>query len=461
MNNVGRSRFGAAIAVLAVLALASCAGAGFTWKPSPETAALLAGPRPAYPAARFAVISDPHLYDAAALGAGGAAFDAELAKDRKLVVESVEIAEQALRMVKASGATFLLVPGDLTWNGERANHERLAAMLAALEKDGVRVFVIPGNHDVLNPHAAGFGPAGRTPVPGVTPAEFAEIYRDFGYGEAVRRDPGSLSYVAEPEPGSWILGIDSNRYLENTEKDGPVTDGRLDAARIAWVEGVLAEALRLGKAVAVIMHHGVVEHFRLEEKSWGEYLVDDYPEIGRMFAAYGVRVAFTGHFHAQDAVLARFPDGSYLYDVMTGSLATTPNVRIVAVDAGGSMAIRSEPVASLQSFAAKGVDFAPFVRAYVHDRIAGIAVETMRKLHVPARDSAVLAPQIADAFLACYWGDERFTGTERLARKGLSLMGRIVVANQKNKVEPLWDDLEPPDNDLVIDLATGAWRAGE
>jgi len=460
MNNVRRTAVGTALAVITLVILAACAGAAFTWNPSPATAALLAGPRPAYPAARFAVISDPHLYDAVTLGAGGAAFDEELAKDRKLVIESAEIAEQALRMVKAAGAGFLLVAGDLTWNGERVNHERLAAMFAALEKDGVRVYVVPGNHDVLNPHAAGFGPEGRRPMPGVTPAGFAEVYREFGYGEALRRDPGSLSYVAEPVPGLWLLGIDSNRYAENTEKDGPVTDGRLDADRIAWVETVLADALRLGKAVVVLMHHGVVEHFRLEEKSWGEYLVDDFPEIGRMLAAYGVRVAFTGHFHAQDAVLARFPDGSYLYDVMTGSLATTPNIRLVRVGAEGRMVIRSEPVASLPSFAAKGVEFAPFVRTYVHDRIAGIAVATMKKMHVPDRDMAVLAPQIADAFLACYWGNERFTGTERLTRKGLSLMGRIVVANQKNKVEPLWDDLEPVDNDLGIDLATGEWRAG-
>jgi 3',5'-cyclic AMP phosphodiesterase CpdA len=461
MNNVRRTVFGTALAVITLVVLASCAGAAFRWKPSPETTALLAGPRPAYPAARFAVISDPHLYDAATLGAEGEAFAEELAKDRKLVVESVEIAEEALRMVEAAGVEFLLVAGDLTWNGERVNHEKLGEMFTALEKAGVQVYVIPGNHDVLNPHAAGFGPEGRKPVPGVTPAEFAELYREFGYGEALRRDPGSLSYVAEPVPGLWLIGIDSNRYAENTEKDGPVTDGRLDADRIAWVEGVLADALQLGKAVAVIMHHGVVEHFRLEEKSWGEYLVDDFPEIGRMLAAYGVRVAFTGHFHAQDAVLGRFPGGSYLYDVMTGSLATTPNIRLVRVGAEARMAIRSEPVASIPSFAAKGVEFAPFVRTYVHDRIAGIAVDTMRKLHVPARDSAVLAPQIADAFLACYWGDERFTGTEKLARKGLSLMGRIVFASQKNKVEPLWDDLEPVDNDLDIDLATGEWRTGE
>ncbi|OHD72586.1 MAG: hypothetical protein A2177_04595 [Spirochaetes bacterium RBG_13_68_11] len=460
MNHLRHRAARAAIGALTLL-LTSCVGAPFTWTPSPEASVLLAGPRPAYPAVRFAVISDPHLYDAATLGVEGEAFAEEIAKDRKLVVESVEIAAEALRMVKESEATFLLVPGDLTWNGERVNHDDVAAMLADVERSGVKAYVVPGNHDVLNPHAAGFGPEGRKVMPSVTPGEFAEIYREFGYGEALRRDPGSLSYVAEPVPGLWLLGIDSCRYTENTPKDGPVTDGRLDADRIAWVETVLAEALRLGKAVTVLMHHGVVEHFRDEEKSWGEYLVDDFPEVGRMLAAYGVRAAFTGHFHAQDAALARFPDGSYLYDVMTGSLATAPNVRIVSVDAGGRMAIRSEPVASLPSFAAKGVDFASFARTYVHDRIAGIAVATMRKMLVPVRDTAVLAPQIADAFLASYWGDERFTGTERLRRKGLSLMGRIVVANQKNKVEPLWDDLEPADNDLVIDLATGSWRTGE
>ena len=75
MNNVRRTAVGAALAVLTLVLLASCAGAAFTWKPSPETSALLAGPRPAYPAARFAVISDPHLYDAVTLGAGGEAFD--------------------------------------------------------------------------------------------------------------------------------------------------------------------------------------------------------------------------------------------------------------------------------------------------------------------------------------------------------------------------------------------------
>jgi hypothetical protein len=464
MNPVRPARaaapFAAAVLGSAALLLASCAGVPFRWKPSPEAEALLAVPRPAYPAAHFAVISDPHCYDATVLGAEGQAFAQEIAANVKMFVESAEIDGEALRMVKAAGVEFLLVPGDLTWNGERVNHECFAAMLADLERAGVQVYVVPGNHDIRNPEASSFGPEGRKPVPGVTPGEFAEIYREFGYGEALRRDPASLSYVAEPVPGLWLLGIDSCRYAENTPTEGPVTSGRLDPDRIAWIENVLTDALRLGKAVAVFMHHGVVEHYRYQTKTFGECLVEDFPEIARLLAAYGVRVAFTGHYHAQDAALARFPDGSFLLDVMTGSLVTTPCVRFVTLDAGSGMAIHSEPIASLPSFAAAGVNFGTYVRAFIHERIADVAVQQMRKRHVPARDAAALAPQMADALLANFRGDERFCGTERLSTRGLSLMGRLVAAIQKPRVESLWDDLEPADNDLVIDLATGSWRAG-
>jgi 3',5'-cyclic AMP phosphodiesterase CpdA len=450
-----------AAAAAAIVLLASCAGSPYRWSPTAETTALLAGPRPVYPAARFTVISDPHLYDAAALGAGGADFAAEIAYDRKMVVESAEILGEALRRVTASGVEFLLVAGDLTQEGELVNHERVASLLADVERSGVAVYVLPGNHDIMNPDAAGFGADGRRPVPGITPGDFAVLYHEFGYGEALHRDPGSLSYVAEPVTGLWLLGIDACRYAENRPGRHPVTGGRLGRESLAWIETMLAGARRLGKAVIVFMHHGLVEHFPGQARSFDEYLVEDHPEIGRMLAGYGVRTAFTGHFHSQDAVLARFTGDSFLFDVMTGSLATVPNVRFVTVGPDGNMAIDSEPITDLPSFAAAGRDFGAYAREFVRERIAAIAVREMRKMLVPARDAQALAPRIADAFVANYRGDERFTGGERLPTKGLSLMGRIVVGIQKSKIEGLWDDREPADNDLVIDLAAGTWRTGD
>ena len=73
-------------------------------------------------------------------------------------------------------------------------------MLGALDAAGVPVLVVPGNHDVLNPRAARFSGDAAEPVAGVAPEEFAAIHADLGYGEALERDPASLSYVAEPVP---------------------------------------------------------------------------------------------------------------------------------------------------------------------------------------------------------------------------------------------------------------------
>lgn len=46
--------------------------------------------------ADFAVFSDPHLHDAAALGASGADFEAYLAQDRKMIAGSQEILDATL-----------------------------------------------------------------------------------------------------------------------------------------------------------------------------------------------------------------------------------------------------------------------------------------------------------------------------------------------------------------------------
>ncbi len=203
MNARGAFR---ATAAAAALLLASCAGSPYRWSPTAEAAALLAGPRPGYPAARFAVISDPHLYYAAALGAEGEAFAEEIAYDRKMVVESADIIGEALRRVRSSGVQFLLVPGDLTQEGERVNHERFASLLADVERSGVPVYVLPGNHDILNPDAAAFGVGGRRPVPGVTPGSSPRSTASSGTAKpsAATRDRSRTWPNPWRDSGCWV-----------------------------------------------------------------------------------------------------------------------------------------------------------------------------------------------------------------------------------------------------------------
>ncbi len=450
-------------AVLALaLAVSSCVGARFSDTSARYPASQY--PPARYPSARFAVFSDPHLYDAD-LGIEGAAFQRDMDRDRKLLPESREILAAAIGRVSASGAGFLLIPGDLTKDGERQDHLLMAEQLSTLSRSGVRVYVVPGNHDILNPGAVSYSGSRKTRVANVTPDEFASIYKDAGYGEAISRDPGSLSYVAEPAPGLWLLAVDSANYADNPHRSTPQTGSGLTQSRIAWIEAVLGRAIEARKAVIVMLHHGVVEHFAGQSKYFHRYLLDDWQGASDMLAAYAVSVAFTGHFHAQDAAMRRAAGGRVIYDVETGSLATFPDpVRTVTIDEDTQkMTIESSFIKDLPSFTARGEDFGEYSREFVLTGTTKIAMKALESYGISGEEAATIAGQVVSAFAAHFRGDERFAGSEMLRTVGLSPLAFLVVGLRKDLVYGLWQDSEPADNDLVIDLAgagtvTGAGR---
>jgi DNA repair exonuclease SbcCD nuclease subunit len=430
----------------------------YRFSEDPAITALRAGPAPRYPDVRFAVISDPHMYDPS-LGMEGAAFQQYMIDDRKLLSSGQEILSAAMQKIEAAAPRFLLISGDLTKDGEKQSHLLFARQLAELSAKGIKVYVVPGNHDILNPASVGYSEKGTTPVANITPAEFAEIYKDCGYGDALFRDPSSLSYVVEPVEGLWLLAVDSANYLDNPKKKEPVTGGGLTQARITWIETMLGNALRQRKAVIVMLHHGVAEHYNGNDKYYPDYLVNDWRDFSRMLAAYHARVEFTGHFHAQDITLARVPGSGFLYDIETGSLPTFPDpLRIVEIsEKDQQMRVASSFIDELPSYKDKGIDFRTYSRDFIIKAGAAIGITTMRSLGVSQKDAQTLSPQVADALVAHFSGDEHFTGSVMLGAPGLGLMGNLVVSLRKGQVESLWNDLEPPDNDLDIDLSTGTW----
>jgi 3',5'-cyclic AMP phosphodiesterase CpdA len=440
------------VAIAAALAIASCATfPKARYESDPELQAALAQ-APAYPDVRFLVLTDLHYMDPDLWG-DGPAIEAYLRGDRKLLRESPEILEEAMRIVDGMPAELVLVPGDLTKDGERSGHLQVAERLQRLEAGGKRVFVICGNHDILNPEAFRYQGEEEIPVPSVSPEEFAEIYAEFGYGEALDRDPASLSYVAEPIPGLRILAVDGCLYREEPEDGHSPIDGRISAATLAWMDAVLADAAMEGKAVLAIVHHGIMEHYPSNEKQYGEYIIDDAPKIARLLAAYNVRVVFTGHFHAHDITLQRWDDGKFVYDVETGSLVTYPCPFRVASIRGNRLELESLFVERVPS---RPEGFRDFAREYTSDGIVGIAIDTMRDLKVKEEDAQFIAPQVARAFLAHYEGDEQ-PPEVMVDRTGVGFMGRLVLWNRGSLIRGLWQDLEPPDHDILVDLGDGSW----
>ena len=91
----------------------------------------------------------------------------------------------------------VVVTGDLTYNGEKKSHEELKDKLSILEKNGIKVFVLMGNHDTGNATPYALYKDGVVETEGITAMEAEGLWMDFGYGEAVSKDPASNSYMAE------------------------------------------------------------------------------------------------------------------------------------------------------------------------------------------------------------------------------------------------------------------------
>lgn len=274
------------------------------------------------PTVRLMVLSDLHYYDPS-LGTTGAAFDAYVAHDRKLIGESDAIMRSVVAAVSAENPDAVLVAGDLTKDGELLSHQSAANYLGQMKAQGRKVFVVPGNHDIQNPAASSYAGDTVTSVPSIAPADFAAIYDGMGFGDAIARDPDSLSYVAELVPGLWLLALDSCIYGPNPGDSQ--TAGRFRDTTLAWIKAQLAKAKASKFRVIGMMHHGVVEHFADQGLVFPEYLVNDRDTVAGTFSDGGMGVVLTGHFHANDISRGTPPGSSKsIYDVETGSAVTYP-----------------------------------------------------------------------------------------------------------------------------------------
>ena len=227
---------------------------------------------------QIAVISDVHIMSPELLKADGEAFQNYVKHDRKMLKESPELLGVVIDRLLEVHPQVVLIPGDLTKDGEYVSHHFLAdRYLSKLKSAGIRVFVVPGNHDVNNPHAEAFNGKEKERVRTVTPEEFAGCYASYGYGEAIARDEASLSYVVQFTDSVRLLCIDACKYKENDyDKNICVTGGRIKPETMSFIEIQTADARAKGMRVMAMMHHGIVQHWKWQDKVMKEYLVDDW-----------------------------------------------------------------------------------------------------------------------------------------------------------------------------------------
>lgn len=405
---------------------------------------------------RFAVISDPHFYDSE-LGTTGQAFETYLAGDRKMLRESEAILLSAIKNIITEHPAFVLISGDLTKDGEMSSHSKLAAHLAELEEQGIEVFVVPGNHDINNPHAVSFSGDQTVPVASPTPDQFAEMYGPFGYDQAIARDPNSLSYVAEPIDGVWLFGIDSCRYDNNLADGYPKTGGAISEQSLNWILDKLFEARMRGKTVAGFMHHGLLEHYAGQSRLYPDYVVDDWRTLSETLAAAGLQLVFTGHYHASDITRSEEQENR-LHDVETGSLVTYPSpYRLVDLHGDNAAVVSTHHITAID-YDTGGKPFADYAYAFLNSGLTSMAGYLLTLppdqggFALTAAEAESAAPFVARTFMAHYAGDELPDAAALGQLQSYVTSGDPRYQGLGQALGTLWTDLQPSDNSAVLSL---------
>jgi len=239
---------------------------------------------------RFAVISDPHIALTHTIRNHPNRFH--------LVEVSIPAMEWVLESLQPLDLDFLLLPGDLTQDGEADNHAWLSRRLAQLPYP---VYVVPGNHDV---------PSLQAQDGAIGLADFPHYYHKQGYGNLHQ-----LYYTCELLPGLRLIGLNSNTFDAQGNQIG-----RLDEAQLNWLESVLAEYSH--QLILVMIHHNVVEHLpgQAHNPLGRRYMLENASQLLSLLHTAGVQLIFSGHLHIQDVAAHQG-----IYDITTGSLVSYPH----------------------------------------------------------------------------------------------------------------------------------------
>jgi len=430
--------------VLPVTALLALALAGCDWSPANTPLA----PSPADSVASLVVASDLHYFSPSLMtDTASADFKTYLLSDRKMIVQSPALLHSFLDSVRARRPRVVLITGDLTKDGEKQSHQEMADSLGTLRKLGIQVYVIPGNHDVKNPRSQGYSGNTATLVPNVTDAEFASIYHDCGFDQAIARDTASLSYVVEPVPGVWLFAMDPTRWKDNVVGGTENVGGRFLPGTLTWIKAQLASAKAKGKTPVGAMHHGILEHFtgQASDPQSQDYVVAGYDTLGPMFAAGGLHVVFTGHFHANDIASKTFAGGA-LTDIETGSLVTSPSpFRFGSFSANRGVAVNTSRIREIAGMA---TGFQTWSNTFLLDGMTQLIQSVLLDQGVPSIYAPMIAAVGAKAYAAHYAGDERGVPTDVQTQTVMSTLAGFGAAGVglAASITTLYTDLAPADS---------------
>jgi 3',5'-cyclic-AMP phosphodiesterase len=219
---------------------------------------------------RFAVITDIHL-------------DIKYSDHKEMSsVNSKDMLRTVAGLNREKDLDFVMLTGDLLWNGEVENAREIKRHLTQLT---VPYYVLAGNHDYapVNPEKR------REGITYMTIEEFVHFFNGHGYDNS-----GERYYAFQIKPGLRLIGLDGCLPQE-AEKWGGILPDR----QLRWLNKQLTEH---SKALNLIfLHHNFVrwDADELSEGSKSWYALDNDEAARKVLAkhVHAAPVAISGHRH--------------------------------------------------------------------------------------------------------------------------------------------------------------------
>ena len=261
----------------------------------------------------------------------------EYAENNALLGNALQGVETVLKQAEEEKANFLLIPGDLTKDGEIECHIELAQKLEAWQaRTGIPVFVTNGNHDINNSNVTTFVNGKKEQGTKTSPEQFRQIYANLGFDMAdafftpkgyPEAKGGMLSYAADLGTGFRLIVVDTSMYSEDNGAPGNehLTDGCVGDALLEWVCDQAKQAKKNGREPIVMQHHNLVQHMDIEEATFFAFVLRDWERICDFYADAGIHYVFTGHLHASDTASYVNDNGERITDILTPTLTGYPN----------------------------------------------------------------------------------------------------------------------------------------
>lgn len=235
--------------------------------------------------------------------------------DGKMTVYGDEIIQTFVEEVLELKPDIVVITGDLSFNGEKGSHEQLAKYLKEIERNGICVAVIPGNHDIDNIFAKGYGKDDYIDVDCVNAKDFKTIYKELGYDQAISKHDQSLSYRIDLNDAFSLILVDTNTH-ELTTGNAFDVGGKITDATLSWLTSQLQDVVKHHKRPIIAMHHNLAVHSDLLNQG---YTIDDNEAIAALFQEYDVPFVLSGHIHCQNIHQIQG-----IYDIASSSLMVAP-----------------------------------------------------------------------------------------------------------------------------------------